>query len=407
MSTGAHASHPSQPSGPFPPLRAGFLIDTLRPGAGTENQLLLLLRHFDRKRLEPRLACLWDDPALATLGLDHRIEVLGFHRLLSPAGVRGVRALRSWIRRERLDVLVTFFKDGNQAGVLGTRGLGLPILSSRRNLGQGYWHSRRQLAMLRRLNAWCAGFVTNSEAVARYTVEAEGVPADRIALVPNAVDTTRFRPASPEERAAFRRSLDIPPDAVAVGCVSNLRPIKGVDVLIEAWPRVRQQSSRALLLLAGDGSRREALKERTRELGVSDSVRFLGSRPDVPEVLRGLDLAVLPSRGESFSNSLLEFMAAGLPPVATRVGGNAELIESARLGRLVPSEDPASLAGAVLELAEDGALRRDIGIEARRHAVARHALAVVLERWYAVLEAAAKRRQPSQTDAFLAQSLSR
>lgn len=377
-----------------PPLRVGFLIDTLAPGAGTENQLILLLRRLDRSRITPFLCCLWDDPALAALGTGCPVTVLGFHRLWSPAGFRGVLALRAWIRRERLAVLVTFFRDANLVGSLGSRGLRVKVVSNRRNIGRGYWHSRWELWKLRRLNRMAAGFIANSRAVRDYTRDAEGIDADRIDVVANAVDTDRFRPADPEERRRLRREHGLPETGLLAGCVANLRPIKGVDVLVEAWGRVAAAGTEAGLVLLGDGPDRARLQARAEALGIGSRVRFLGTRHDVPELLRAMDLAVLPSRGEGFSNALLEYMASGLPSVATAVGGNPELLDSPGLGRIVPPEDPGALAAAVLEMAASPELRARMGRAARERVREHHAVDVVLARWVEVLERRAGYQSP-------------
>ncbi len=373
------------------PLRVGFVIDTLAPGAGTENQLLLLLRTLDRRRVSPHLCCLWDHPALATLDTGCPVTVLGFHRLASAAGWRGFRAFRRWVKTERLDLVVTFFRDANLVGTLGSRSVGVPVLSNRRNLGRGYWHTPWELAKLRVLNRMTERFLANSEAVRAYTAEAEGVPRDRIERVYNAVDAERFRPRSPEERAGLRRDLGLPAEALLVGCVANLRPIKGVDVLVAAWERVAAELPGARLVLAGEGPDRPALEAAARRAGTLDRIHFLGPCSDPAPVLGALDLAVLPSRGEGFSNALLEYGAAGVPAIATRVGGNPELIRSSDHGRLVPPEDPAALAGAILELGRDPALRSRIGATVRRTALEEFQPGVILEDWVRVLEKTARR----------------
>jgi len=313
----------------------------------------------------------------------------------SAAGARGVRTLRGWIRDRRLDLLVTFFQDANLVGVLGSRGLGVPIVSNRRNIGRGYWHSSWELWKLRRLNHMTRSFIANSEAVRDYTVEAERVSPDRIDVVPNAVDTDRFRPADAGERARIRRENALPESELLAVCAANLRPIKGVDVLVEAWGRVARGAPEASIVLVGEGPDRGSLDARAETLGIRDRVRFLGRRHDIPEILRAADLAVLPSRGEGFSNALLEYMATGLPVVATRVGGNPELVAGPELGRLVPAEAPEALAEAVLELAGSQELRERIGGAARERVLRHHGVDAVMASWVEVLHRRAGRARPA------------
>jgi glycosyltransferase involved in cell wall biosynthesis len=327
------------------PLRAGFVIDTLAPGAGTENQLLLLFSRFDRARLIPHLACLFDNPELSALPLPGGPpEILNVRKLASPAGWRGARRLREWCRERRLDVLVTFFRDANLLGTLAGRWAGVPVVSSRRNLGRGYWHTGWELAKLRLLDRMTAGFVANAEAIRDSTIEAEGVDPGRIRVIPNAVDAIRFRPGP-----ADRRRFSLSPGPL-IGCVSNLRPIKGIDVLIRAVSLLPRDIR---LAVAGDGGERGKLEALARELGVAERTHWLGPVREVPELLRCFDLAVLPSRGEGFPNAVLEYLATGVPVVATAVGGVPEALDRGGCGVLVPPGDPRALAAGVAGLLDD------------------------------------------------------
>jgi glycosyltransferase involved in cell wall biosynthesis len=138
-----------------------------------------------------------------------------------------------------------------------------------------------------------------------------------------------------------------------VTTVANLRAEKGLEVLLAAAARVVRDRPGTVFQLVGNGTMRERLEAQARELGLGDAVRFLGHREDVPEVLHGSDLFVLPSRSEAFPNGVVEGMAAGLPVVASDVGGIPELIEHERNGLLVPVGDDQALAAALLRLIDD------------------------------------------------------
>lgn len=368
-----------------PPLRIGFVIDSLTPGAGTENQLLFLLRSFDRARIEPHLACLVAPPDGAPLPGIEPACVLGVRKLASPAGLRGLAAYRTWLRRRRLQGIVTFFRDANIVGTIGAIGTGVPVASSRRNIGGGYWHTPGEIRLLRLLNRATRLWIANGAAVREYTAAAEGVDPSRIRIIPNAVDLQRFRPPRPEERDEIRRAHSLETGAAVVACVANFRPIKGVDVLVEAISRVRSASSGPYLLLAGAGPGESALREQAARLGIADRVRFLGLRDDVNRILWAADLAVLPSRGEGFSNALLEYGAAGLAAVATEAGGNREWIETSGGCLAVPIDDPTAMAAAIESLFADPGRRAALGAAGRRHVEARHAPGRVLRRWEEIL----------------------
>ncbi len=363
-------------------IRVGFVIDSLLPGAGTENQLTLLLERFDRARVAPRLACLWHNPALDALGLEPPPEILGFRRLAAPEGVRGIVRLRGWIRRERLDLVVTFFRDANIAGTLAAGLARRPVVSTRRNLG--WWHTPREVAVLRVLDRMTARFVANSEAVAERAREVERLDPRRIEVIPNAVDTARFRPPDPGEREAARRALELDGNGPVVGCVGNLRPVKDHRGLLAAWERVLESLPEARLVLAGDGPEAGALRELAAPFG--KSVRFLGAREDVPALLQAFDLGVLPSVSEGSSNALLEYLASGLPAVATAVGGSPEILAGRSFGRLVPSGNPAALAEALIQAAKEQGRTTGPGEEARRYVLATRSIPAVMEAWYRLFE---------------------
>ncbi len=187
-----------------------------------------------------------------------------------------------------------------------------------------------------------------------------------LVVVPNGVTIPTLDPAA---RSAARRALALPDGAVAVGMVGRLEPIKGPDVLLEAAASLLPRRPHVLLVYVGDGSLRPALEARARVLGLAGQVRFAGFRSDAPDLLAGLDVAVLPSRSEGVPLALLEAMAAGRPMVATAVGGTPFALGDA--GLLVPSEAPAPLAEALGRLLDDPALAVALGARARSRALAR------------------------------------
>lgn len=168
-----------------------------------------------------------------------------------------------------------------------------------------------------------------------HELERQGFPRDRILVLPNAVDTSRFRVrATPRPaQAAFT--------AVFVG---RLVPEKGLDTLFEAWAQAFHGRSDVRLRLVGEGGDDRALREQAERLGIASQVEFLGHRDHVEEVLAEADVGVLPSRIEGLSNTLLEFMASGLPTLASRVSGSEDFVVTGRNGWLFPVSDAVALA---------------------------------------------------------------
>lgn len=198
-------------------------------------------------------------------------------------------------------------------------------------------------------------FVTVSRDLARWLTSDVGVPPAKVTHIYNGVDTGAFSPGDQHEA---RKGLGLPQEPIVMGTVGRLDPVKDHRGLIEAFHRLAgRQDTR--LLIVGDGPCRPELERRIDELGLRGRVRLLGERDDVNVILRALDIFTLPSLGEGISNAILEAMAAGLPVVATHVGGNPELVDDGVTGFLVPSRSTNSLAAALQRYLDDpGLIRR-------------------------------------------------
>jgi glycosyltransferase involved in cell wall biosynthesis len=188
----------------------------------------------------------------------------------------------------------------------------------------------------------------------------EGVADRKIAHIANGLDLDRYDTGA---RAARARRV--------VSTVANLRPGKGHDVLLKAAAHVVRRIPDVMFQIVGDGPRREELERLASTLRISAQVQFLGHRDDVPEVLRESDVFAFPSFMEASPNAVLEAMAAGLPIVATRVGGIPEVIEHEQGGLLVPPGDERSLAAAIVRVIERPALAAQFGDAARQVAESR------------------------------------
>jgi len=235
---------------------------------------------------------------------------------------------------------------------------------------------RRRYRYVRRLyRPFVDRYVALSRHLEEYLERQVGIAGDRIEQIYNGVDTDRFHP-SRGARAPIEGCPFGSPGEWLVGTVGRMEAIKDPLALARAFVRIAETEPEAArgmrLVFVGDGTLRGEAKRLLDEAGIGDRVWFAGERRDVPAIMRGLDCFVLPSLAEGVSNTILEAMASGLPVVATRVGGNPELIESGLTGTLVPPAGADALARAVLQY------RGDRGL-ARRHAKA--ALRVVVDRY--------------------------
>jgi sugar transferase (PEP-CTERM/EpsH1 system associated) len=206
-------------------------------------------------------------------------------------------------------------------------------------------------------------FVTVSFDLRQWLLTTVRLPAAKLVTIHNGVDVGRFAGG---DRQAARRILRLPPYAVVVGTVGRLDPVKDHAGLLRAFSVLRTDQPAAELVVVGDGPCRPDLERLIHELGLTGRVHLLGMRQDVPVLLRAFDTFVLPSLTEGISNTVLEAMATGLPVVATRVGGNPELVEHGVTGALVPVGNPLVLAAALRYYVEDARLREGHGEAARR-----------------------------------------
>lgn len=235
--------------------------------------------------------------------------------------------------------------------------------------------TNRKYNLLRRsLRPLVQRYVAVSRDLAGWLERRLGVEPARIRQIYNGVDTGRFSPGG-DRAAGVAPDGFLPDDALVIGTVGRLAPVKDQRTLLAAFAElVRGEASRSerlRLVIVGDGELRGELEQESRRLGIADQVWFAGDRGDVPQMLRTFDIFVLPSLGEGISNTVLEAMASGLPIVATRVGGNPELVSDGESGVLVPPARADLLCSAIAALAHDEALRRSCGANARREVLRR------------------------------------
>lgn len=335
------------------------VIPTLRTG-GLENVVVRLVTHFESilsqgvvtpSKTGPLASRFPAGVSVVAMGDRHRPDRFNALRM-----ARVFRALRPDIVHTRNWTCID--------AILGARLAGVPRVihgEHGREAADPTGANRLRRRVRRALAPLVSQFVTVSRDLNRWLVEDVRVPARKVRTIYNGVDTDRFAPG---DREAARRALDIPPGWGVVGTVGRLDPVKDQAGLIRAFAVASAQRP-SVLLIVGDGPLRAELDALGRGLGLADRVRLLGDRQDVAQILRALDCFALPSVGEGISNAILEAMATALPVVATRVGGNVELVEDGETGLLVEVGQPEALVRALECYLGDSGIARKHGAAAR------------------------------------------
>lgn len=239
--------------------------------------------------------------------------------------------------------------------------LGIPVLFTEHS--RHYVEARLRRRLEKRL--LCLGVrrvIEVSPDLAKASVERDGIAPSRVLVIENGVDLVAFAGGG---RMAFRREIGVGEGEILVGMVGRLEEIKGPHVLLEAFVRAVGQRPGARLVFVGDGSLRGALESTVRAKGLAGRVSFTGTRPDIPCVMGGLDILVLPSLSEGLPFALLEGMAAGQAVAASAVGRIPGIVRNGENGLLLPPGDSGALAEALVDLLADDGLRRRLGREAR------------------------------------------
>jgi glycosyltransferase involved in cell wall biosynthesis len=355
---------PHETRGPIPVL---FLVTTLDRG-GAEKMVTRLALGLPRSKY-----------AVQVGALQGRSRAIAEElcRASVPVHDLGMRAkwdctvvprLARLVRREGIEILFAFLFHSTVVSRLVGWACGVPVrISSERIMAWEGWGRRL-------INRWTVPLATHvvaaSEQVAGYARREFRLPADRLTTIPNGVDLDRFRPRAPSARSG----------GPVIGCTARLHRKNDHASLLRAFARIAPARADARLLLVGRGPEEGRLRVLAERLGLSARIRFAGEHADVAPFLGEMDLYVQPSVAEGMPNSILEAMAAGLPVVATAVGGTPEVVVDGETGLLVPPADPEALAAAMERCLEDPRITATFGRAGRARVEAHFGEAAMLRR---------------------------
>jgi glycosyltransferase involved in cell wall biosynthesis len=385
------------------PLRVLTLIGASRGGA--ESVAREIAANLDRSRFDP-VYCLsrWE-PAESYDWLSAELQEASISLL--GLGRRSRFELRPWwrlviyMRQQRVDILHSHLLGSNAWGAVLARLAGVPVF-----VAQEHGWSIRGQAYRHVLDRWLIGpradaFVVVSRESRRLAHEIEGIPLEKVRVIPNGIPD----PGPPGDGTRLRAELGIAPEQPLIGAVATLRPEKALGVLVRAVvPLARRHPGVRVAIVGGgfnrrggvDNSVRDALAELARELGIADRVLLLGPRSDIPNVLAALDVAVLCSDSEASPLALMEYMEAGKPVVATRVGGVPEVVEEGRTGILVEPQDPEGLANAIAELLDDRRRAGAMGAAGRERCRRKFSIEGAARRFEALYEELYAAKRPDE-----------
>jgi glycosyltransferase involved in cell wall biosynthesis len=320
------------------------------PVGGVENQLCLVLKHYDKDRVFPCVCSLSGKGEVGQEIEAAGIEVVSLNKLGHGFDWSIVKDLMRVIRQKDIQVVRTHQYHANLYGRLAAWVCRVPcIVPSVHNV---YTRDRKphRRVLNNLLGRVSDRVIAVSGAVKDDIMAFDGLSSDKITVLYNGVDEGRFAGA---DGAAVRTALGIPPDANVVGTVGRLTHQKGQKYLIEAMSMVLKEFPGAVLLIVGDGPAVSGLREIVKQSGMGDRVIFTGSRRDVPAMLAAMNIFVFPSLWEGLPNALIEAMTAGKTIVATDIKPNREVLGTEHAGVFVPCEDSAATAAAIIQLLGD------------------------------------------------------
>lgn len=327
------------------PARILHLFVTL-PVGGAENLLLSIVRRLDPQRFASVVCCIAERGVVGDQIAAMGIPVVELH-LMNKSGMDGrvVPALVELIRRERIDMVHSQLYHANLYGRLAAIKTGIPAVISIHNTYVKHKLHRQIINWY--LGRRTAAIIVGSEDIKRDVLRYDHVSASRIEIIPNSIDVSRS--VSSLSKAAARARFGLAEHDLVLGTLGRLEEQKGHRYLIEALDVLRQRGTPAKLLLAGEGRERAALEAQIASLGLQRQVQLLGTRDDLGDLFRAMDLFVMPSLWEGLSLAMLSAMAAGLPVVATSVGGVSQVFCDDAYGFSVAPGDAAALADKIAE----------------------------------------------------------
>ena len=366
---------------PRAPRRVLYAIDQLQQLGGAERMLLETVKKLDRDRFEPSIVTFDLNRDLPGLNrLPAKLHFIPLRKTYDWQAIRAAVSLRRLLQEEKVEILHCFFETSDLWASPIAKICGCPVIIS----------SRRDMGILRRRKHSLAYPIVNrvfdkvlsvSDEVRNFAIKQEKLPGAKIETLYNGIDIAEIDSLARAYEA--RRSFSIPQGSPIVTLVANVRRVKGIDVLVRAAAIVVAHLPEVRFVIAGKVLEEGTMNDLLRlisDLKLDNNFLFLGAIENPHPLLAESDIFVLPSRNEGFSNALIEAMAAGLPCIATCVGGNAEALEDGVNGFLIDCEDHEALAERLLRVLRNPQAAHRMGRCARETAVKRFSMSAMVNR---------------------------
>ena len=338
-------------------IRVCLLCDTVGNDAGTERQVVETAKRLDQNKFEVHVCCLETSPQLSGLKGYCRTAVFPTASVNSWSGIRQAARFRRYLHRHHIQIVHAYMNKTAMFAVLTSLGSARIVVTSRLNIG--YWYTPALRTVFRLLNLRTNAVMANSQEAKRVAIETERLDPDKVAVVYQGLDMTVFNLGLGD--ASVSERLGIPRSSRVIGIVANLRPVKDIPLFLRAARIVAQEFDDVVFLVAGHGEQYQELCQLVGELGLHDRVFFTRGEGKIMDYLSRMCVGCLSSFSEGFSNAVMEYMAAGLPVVATDVGGNRDAIVDGQTGYLVGERTPEAFAKPLVHLLGNEDLRFQMG----------------------------------------------
>ncbi len=363
------------------PIKIMHVVHALGIG-GLENGVVNLINHTDPDRFRHSICCISRSGQNAENLTGKNVEIFEMKKGEARDLSLPIK-LAHLFMKAKVDIVHTR-NWGAIDGIIGARLAGIPVAihgEHGREIADPQGQNKRRNLIRKGLSYFIDSYITVSKELGEWLITQVGIDKKKVHIICNGVDTTRF---NPDNKDLIRKKYHYTDQDIVIGTVGRLDPVKDQQLLIKAFAQLNLVHHRLILLIIGDGPSWKNLEKLASDLGVRTKIHFLGARTDVPELLKLLDIFVLPSIAEGISNTLLEAMATGLPVIATRVGGNPELVVDNETGYLIPKEDLGALVKSLDHYILNKHLRNQHGTTGRERVVREFSLDKMVARYEAL-----------------------